>query len=157
MADRLAVDARDRPLGAEVTVGVDLHLDAAVGEDALRHHGDHVDAVDLATHDEGRGLVVRIGGAGPDGGDEGGGLTHHGAVPVERAGPEGNDAAAVLQRMFQHDVRVDAHKQAGIVGVAVAGPALAEPDVAHDRAGVAADLVRERAGAFGDGGHHGLL
>ncbi len=47
VADRLALDAHRRLLGAEVAVGVDLHLDAAVAEDALGDDGDHVDAVVL--------------------------------------------------------------------------------------------------------------
>ena len=47
MADRLALGAHGGALVAEVAVGVDLHLDAAIAEDALGHHGDHVDALDL--------------------------------------------------------------------------------------------------------------
>ena len=58
-------------LGAEVAVGVDLHLHAAVAEDALGHDRDHVDALDLRGDDEGRRLVVGIGRAGADAGDEG--------------------------------------------------------------------------------------
>ncbi len=66
MADRLACGAHGRRLGAEMAVGVDLHLDAAIGEDALGHDGDEVDALDLLADDEGRRLVVGIGGAGAD-------------------------------------------------------------------------------------------
>ncbi len=47
VADRLALRANRRRLRTEITVGVDLHLDAAITEDALGHHGDHVDAIDL--------------------------------------------------------------------------------------------------------------
>jgi hypothetical protein len=39
-----------------MAVGVDLHLDAAIGEDALGHDGDHVDAVDLGETMNGAGL-----------------------------------------------------------------------------------------------------
>ena len=70
VADLLALDAHRRRLGAEMAVGVDLHLDAAVAEDALGHDGDGVDAVVLGRDDEGRRLVVGIGGAGADAGDE---------------------------------------------------------------------------------------
>ena len=70
MADRLALGAHDRAFGAEMAVGVDLQLDAAIAVDALGDDGHHVDAVDLGRDDEGRGLVVGIGGAGADGGDE---------------------------------------------------------------------------------------
>ena len=51
-------------------IGVDLHLHAAIGIDAFGDHGDHIDAVDLAGDDEGRRLVIGIGGARPDGRDE---------------------------------------------------------------------------------------
>jgi hypothetical protein len=71
MADLLALAAHGGLLGTQVAVGVDLHLHAAVAEDALGHHGDHVDAFHLGGHDEGRRLVVGIGGAGADTGDEG--------------------------------------------------------------------------------------
>ena len=71
VADLLALHAHRRLLGAEIAVGVDLHLHAAVAEDALGHDRDHVDAVVLGRHDEGRRLVVGIGGGGADAGDEG--------------------------------------------------------------------------------------
>ena len=70
VADRLAAGADDGALGAEVAVGVDLHLDAAVAEDRLGDDGDDVGALDLAGDDEGGGLVVGVGGAGADAGDE---------------------------------------------------------------------------------------
>jgi hypothetical protein len=70
MADRLAVGAHHGAFGAEMAVGVDLHLDAAIGEDRLGHDGHHVGALDLLADDEGRGLVVGIGGARADAGDE---------------------------------------------------------------------------------------
>src|SRR5581483_6170679 len=44
MADRLALRAHGRLLGAEIAVGVDLHLDAAIAENALGHDRNHVDA-----------------------------------------------------------------------------------------------------------------
>src|SRR4051794_8310890 len=47
MADRFAVDPNRCGFRTEVAIGVDLHLDAAVAEDAFRDHGDHIDAVDL--------------------------------------------------------------------------------------------------------------
>ena len=70
VADRLAAGADDGALGAEVAVGVDLHLGAAVAEDRLGDDGDDVGAVDLAGDDERGGLVVGVGGAGADAGDE---------------------------------------------------------------------------------------
>ena len=70
VADRLAVMAHRRLLGAEVAVGVDLHLEAAVAEDAFGDDGDEVDAFVLRGDDEGRRLVVGIGRARADAGDE---------------------------------------------------------------------------------------
>ena len=56
MADRLALGAHRRRLGAEMAVGVDLHLDAAIGEDALGDDGDEIDAFDLLETMKGAGL-----------------------------------------------------------------------------------------------------
>ncbi len=70
VANRLALAAHRRLLRAEPAVGVDLHLEAAVAEDALGHDRDHVDALVLRGDDEGRRLVVRIGRARADAGDE---------------------------------------------------------------------------------------
>ncbi len=70
VADLLALDAHRGGLRPEVPVGVDLHLDAAVGEDALGDDGDGIDTVVLCRDDEGGGLVVGIGGAGAHAGDE---------------------------------------------------------------------------------------
>ena len=71
VADRLALHGDRRALGAEMAVGVDLHLGPAIGEDALGDDGDGVDALVGRADDEGGRLVVGIGGAGADAGDEG--------------------------------------------------------------------------------------
>ncbi len=63
--DRLALHSDRRGLRAKIAVGVDLHLDAAIAEDALGHDRDHVDAIDLRGDDKGRRLVIRIGSAAP--------------------------------------------------------------------------------------------
>src|SRR6476619_6245173 len=60
MADRLAAVAHRRLLGAEVAIGIDLHLEAAVAEDAFGDDRDEVDAVVLRGDDERRRLVVGI-------------------------------------------------------------------------------------------------
>ncbi len=70
VADRLAAVAHRRLLGAEVAVGVDLHLEAAVAEDAFGDDGDEVDALVLRGDDERRRLVVGIGRPRADAGDE---------------------------------------------------------------------------------------
>ena len=141
VTDRLALRADGRGLGAEITVGVDLHLDAAIAENAFGHHGDHVDAVDLRRHDEGRRLVVGIGGAGADRGDEHVGFTDELAVPIAAAGLERHQPSAMRHRSLQHDMRIDAHQFAIVIGVAIARARRARLDVAHHRTGIAADLV----------------
>ena len=96
-------------LRAEMAVGVDLHLHAAIAEDALGHDGDGVDAVVLGRDDEGRGLVVGIGGAGADAGDEGARRIEQLAVPL--AAGEGHQLAALVDRaLHQHD-RIDADQR----------------------------------------------
>ncbi|NIR41823.1 MAG: hypothetical protein GWO22_39645, partial [Actinobacteria bacterium] len=95
MADGLALGPHLGLLGADVAVGVDLHLDAAVGEDALGDDGDHVDAVDLGRDDERRRLVVGIGGAGADAGDEEIRGRNHLAAPLVGLSGEGDEGAAL--------------------------------------------------------------
>ena len=138
--DGLALRPDRRRLGAEIPIGVDLHLDAAVTEDAFGHHRDHVDAVDLGGHDERRRLVVGIGGAGADGGDENARLVNDLAVPVA-GGLERHQPPAMGHRALQHNMRIDAHQFAIVIGIAIAGARRARLDVAHDRTGIAADLV----------------
>jgi hypothetical protein len=146
MPDLLAIDADRRALGAEMAVGVDLHLHAAVAEDALGDDGDHVDAVDLGGHDEGCRLVIWIGRACPDGGDEGARPSDDVAVPVLAAVEEGHQPSALFLRALDQDVGIDTHQPALLIGIAVAGAAQTFADVAEHRAGVAADLVLLRVG-----------
>jgi hypothetical protein len=56
MPDRLAAGADQVALGAEKPVGVDLHLDAAIAENALGHDRDHVDARNSDETMKGAGL-----------------------------------------------------------------------------------------------------
>ena len=138
VADRLALRPDQRALRPQEAVGVDLHLHAAVAEDPRRHTPQHVYAGDLGPPDDWCGLVVGIGGAGADGGDEVL-LTDHGAVPLGRA--ERHHGTPVIERALQDDVRVDADQLSGAVGITVARAGLAGADEAHHRAGVAADAV----------------
>ena len=139
MADRFALDPHHVALLADMAVGVDLHLGAAIGEDALGHHGDHVDAFDLLGNDKGGGLVIGIGGAGADGGDKPALALDDVTVPVT--------GLVTLQERHQflgcrldHRQRIEPHQSAAVIGIAVAGPGLAIGDIAHHRAGIAADL-----------------
>ena len=140
MADGFILGIDDVAFVAEVAVGVDLHLDAAVGKDAFGHDGDHVHALDLLRHDEGGGLVIGIGGARAHGGHEGSMPLDDVACPLRRI--------AVFQQWHQGPVgpfddcqHIEPHQLSVLVGVAVAGTGPALGDVAHHRAGVAADLV----------------
>jgi hypothetical protein len=147
MADRLALRSHDRRLGSDVTVGVDLHLDAAIREDALGDDGDQIDAFDLLADDEGRRLVVGIGGAGAYGGDEATAGVDQLAIPRLALGTNGTRLGGVVedrQRVEPHDPPAD-------IAVAVAGAAAAVCDVAHHRARIAADLFSDQllAGVMG--------
>ena len=145
MADRLALRAHGRGLRAEIAVGVDLHLDAAIAENAFGHDRDHVDAVDLGGDDEGRRLVIGIGRSGADRGHEHAGFVHQLAVPVA-AGLERHQPSAMRHRPLQHDMRIDAHQFAVVIGIAIARARRARLDVAHHRTGIAADLVADGGG-----------
>ena len=136
-----AVDAHRGSLRAQMAVGVDLHLEAAVAEDSFGHDGDHVDAVNLGGYDKGCGLVVGIGCARADGGDEGFRFADDAAVPVTRRGEKGHEAAAAFEGALQQHVGVGAGQHAAPVGIAVAGAQHAIADVAEHRAGIAADFV----------------
>jgi hypothetical protein len=110
-------------------------------KDAFGHHGDHVDALDLARDDEGRGLVVRIGGAGANGGDEAVVGVDDLAVPVRAPVEEGHQLAALRLGLLDDHQRIDTDQFAVFIGVAVTRARPARRDVAHDGAGIAADLV----------------
>ena len=143
VAHGLALGAHDGALLADVAVGVDLHLHAAVAEDPFGHDRHHVLARHGLADDEGGGLVVRVGGAGSDGGDEGAPLAECLAVPRLHAIEEG-DEALVVAGDLEHRQGVEADEVAAVVGVAVAGAGSPVGDVAEDGAGVAADLVGRR-------------
>jgi hypothetical protein len=171
VADDLALAAHVGLLGAEEAVGVDLQLEAAVAEDAFGDDGDHVHVLHLGGDDEGRGLVVRVGGGTADAGDEDLVGMQQVAVPVGGGGGGGGGGragcagcvrcvgrrrlhaafecdqrrVASVQRAAQQQHRVDADQRAFVVGVAIAGAGLACADLAQHRAGVALDLVAGHA------------
>src|ERR1700733_14454927 len=143
MPYRLALHANGCGFRAEETVGVDLHLDAAIAEDALGDDRDHIDAIDLGRHDDGWRLVIGISSAGADRCDKHILFVNDLAVPVA-AGLERHQPSAMRYRPLQQDMRIDAHQLAVVIGVAVARPGRARLDVAHHRTGIAADLVGGR-------------
>ena len=156
--DRLALGADGGAFRAEMAVGVDFHLRAAVGEDALGDHGDRVHAFVLGGDDERRWLVVGVGGARADAGDEGAVAGEGPAVPVgDGLAREGHDRGARVERPLGEHQGIGAHQAAVLVGVAVAGAELPGLDAAQDGAGVAAHdpgflAGAELAGAGGAGG-----
>ena len=70
MADHLALATDIGLFGAEKAVGVDLHFQTAVAENAFGHHRDHVHPARLRRHNKGRWFVVGVGGGRADAGDE---------------------------------------------------------------------------------------
>ena len=125
-----------------MAIGVDLHLDAAVGEDAFGDDGDEIDAFDHLADDEGRRLVVGISGAGADRRDETPAGVHQLAIPGFAFGDERHHGAAGLCRVVEDGQRIHAHDAAADIAVASAGAGAAVGDVAHDGTGVAADFFR---------------
>ena len=149
MADLLAAHANRRRLRAEMAIRVDLCLDAAIAEDALGHDRDRVDALIFAGDDEGRGLVVRIGRAGADAGDEGllaGNSAPSQSAAASRKGLTLPPSAATRRVSTIGSVRT---RRAVLVGVARTGARPPRPDAADNRAGMAAHdaLVALLAGA----------
>ena len=144
VTNRLALDPHHVALMADMPVGVDLHLDAAIGEDALGHHRHHVNACDLLADDEGGRLVVGIGGARANRGDERAVAPDDIAVPV--VGIIGlHEGHELLVRGLQHGQRIEPDQLAAVIRVAIARTGLAVGNVAHHRTGIAADLFGLRA------------
>ncbi len=144
--DRLAGNAHGSAFRPEIAVGVDLQLHAAIGVDALGDDGHHVDAVDLRGDDERRRLVIGIGRAGADRGHERRRRADNAAIPIGGLFEERHDRAAFDHGALKQDMRIDADELAVAIGVAVAGAEHARLDEAHDRTGIAADLVVGRGG-----------
>ena len=132
MSDRLALSAHRVGLRSQMPVRVDLHLDAAIAEDAFGDDGDHVDALHLRGDDERRGLVVGISRAGADGGDEIVRAAHDAAIPLAIAIEEGNDRIAARHGAIEHNMRIDAHQLSVVIAVAIARTGPARLDVAQD-------------------------
>jgi hypothetical protein len=157
VAHDLAAVAHVGLLGAEEAVGVDLHLEAAVAEDALGNDRDHVHALRLGGHDERGGLVVGVRGGRAHAGDEDLVGVQQVAVPVgvggigrlrsfgTRAVERHQRGRLALHRAAQEHDGVDAHQHAFLVGVAVARAGAPVGDLAQHGAGVALDLGRAHA------------
>ena len=62
MADFFTVVQHRCAFIAQITVGIDLHFEAAIAEDAFGDHGHHVDPLRARSHDKRRRLVIGVGG-----------------------------------------------------------------------------------------------
>ena len=82
MAHRFAFSPNDIALLADIAIRIDFHLRAAVAENALGHHCNHIHAFDFLAHDERRRLVVRVCCSGADRSHERPTSLHQIAVPV---------------------------------------------------------------------------
>ena len=153
--DGLALGAHRIGFRTEMAVGIDLQLHAAVTEDALGHHRHHIDALHFGRNDERCGLVVRIGRARADGGDELVRAVHDVPIPFALDIQEWNERVTARDGLVENHVRIDAHELAVGVGIAVAGPGASGLDIAEDRAGITTDGVA--IGRVGDGVSHSAL
>ena len=159
MADRLALRPHCRGLCAQMPVRVDLHLDAAIGENALGDDGYQIHILDLLADDERRGLIVGIGRSRPDRRDEGAVPVYQLATPLLHI--ERHHRSAAFHRVVENAQRVAAHDPSAEIAIAVAGARAALGDVAHDGTGVAAQLFGHlllagivRFEALGEFAHH---
>ena len=152
MADLLAVDADGRGLRPDIAVGVDLHLEAAIAEDAFGDDRHHIDAFMLAGDDERRRFVVRIGRAGADAGHEGLGVGNQRAVPVLAL--EGHQVGVRAGALGDHE-GVHPGQHAVDIAVAVAGAGAPFANAAQNRAGVAGHDAGLVLGSSGRSVRHG--
>jgi hypothetical protein len=133
-------------LRTQKAIGVDLHLETAVAENAFGDHGHHVHPVDLRRHDEGCRFVVGIGGRRADARDKH--LIGVQQVTIPRRRPfirrtrrkRHEQRLVFVERATQKNHRVHTHQQTFAVGIAVTSAQPALRNLAKDGAGIALDL-----------------
>ena len=139
MTDRFPLGVDRGAFGSDVAVRVDLDLHPAVTEDSLRYDGNHIDAVYRLADDERGGLVVRVCRSGTDRGYERAPRLDKVAVPI--VGSEETDGlAALFRRCLDHGQGIKPDQPPIVICIPVACTGAAVGDVAHHRAGIAADL-----------------
>ena len=141
VADGFALRAHGIGFGPEIAIGIDLHFDATVTEDALGHDRHHVHRVDRGGNDERSRFVVGIGRSCPDGRHECSGLIDEVAVPVLTVLQEGDDGLSARNCLIEQHVGIEPNQLSIVIGVAVARSGPAGLDVTENRAGVTADGV----------------
>src|SRR5579871_765243 len=126
-------------------IRVDLHLDAAVTENALGHYRDHVDTFHLRRDDERRRLVVGICRSRPNRRHKRLAVADQGSIPVATALQKRHHRIAALDRAVEHNMRIEAHQLAIMIAVAVARSRASGLDVTQHGTSVAADGVVSHA------------
>ena len=152
VTDDLAPTAHAGLLRSQIPIGVDLHLQAAITENAFGHDGDHVDPIQLRAHDEGRRLVVGVGRRRSNARHEDILAMQQVSIPLRglialRVGRrEGNDGGiAGIHGAAKHHHGIDAHQHAVLVRVTIAGTGTTGADLAEHRAGIAFDFFGSHA------------
>ena len=131
VAHHLATAAHRRLFGAQPAVRIDLHLEAAVAEDAFRHHSDHIHPFMSGRDDEGGGFVVGIGRRGAYAGHEHlGRIQQPASACVGRRIKEGHHLFVHGEPALQDQHGVQPYQFAALIGVAVAGTHLKLGDLA---------------------------
>ena len=138
MANRFSVHAHDITFMPDVAIGVDFDLHATVTEDAFGHHGHHVHAFNFLTCDKRRGFKIRVSSTCANSGHKMALSFEYVTVPIFR-GAFTQKGHQILTALDDRE-RVQTHQFACVIGIAVAGPGFTIGNVAHHRAGVAADL-----------------
>jgi hypothetical protein len=136
MPDLLAFRPHRRRLRPDIAVGVDLHLHAAIAEDALGHDRDRVHPFHLRADDERCGLIIRVGRPRPDPGDEHLPVPHQAPVPGRIPQERHHPPTLVRHPPRQHH-GIEPHQPPLDIPVPIARPRPPRPDPAQDRAGIA--------------------
>ena len=126
MAHFLTPEKHRRPLGSQKPIGVNLHLEAAITEDALGHHGHHVDIARARRDDERRGFVIGVSGGSPD-------ARHKHFIRLRRQSRQHLGSGVIVgarhqrgvlgQRCrlsLQPDHRIQSHQDTRLIGVPIA-------------------------------------
>ena len=147
VSDFLSLTPNRSLLRADVAVGIDFHLDAAVAENPFGDHRDHIDSLVFTPDDERGRFVIRIGGSASDGRWENRILGHQRSVPPLRGFQKGHHLLFLFQSPLGDQHRVKALEFPVDVAVTVTGTCLTGADATEDWTGIAIDfLVLNRLG-----------
>ena len=147
MADFFTVVQHRSAFITQIAVGINLHFEAAIAEDAFGHHGHHVHALRARGHDKRCRLVIGVSGGCAYAGDKhaallaiawGHGLRHGVCISTRQQG------LCVAERSglaIQPNHRVQTHQHTLVVGVAVTSADTAFGNLAEHRARIAFHLA----------------